>query len=772
VEPPGDYPNDPSVGRKGLETSLFLGYTPSVVSEGVSWALEGYINDFGIGNMAKALAGKASGADKRRLREESEYFLSRATNYVNMFDPAIGFFQGRSASGRWKSSPDEYDPRVWGHEHDYTETDGWNFAFHVPQDGRGLANLYGGRANLAAKLDTFFATPETAKYPGSYGGIIHEMIEARDVRMGQWGFSNQVSHHIPYMYDYAGQPSKTAEKVREIMSRLYSGSEIGQGYAGDEDNGETSAWWLFSAMGFYPLQMGDGHYAVGSPLFTKMTLHLDNGKTLTVNAPNNSAKNVYVTGLSVNGVARDQAWIDHSMIANGGTVNFTMGSTPTAWGTAQQLPSITTGDQPPTPLDDLTGSGQGQASGVASASALTDNTSLTETTLPTGQAMTYRFVAPKNSVQQYTLTSGTGGGTPTAWRVGASNDGKSWKEVDARSNETFDWRLQTRPFKVKNPGQYQYYRLTVTAASGGNASLAELELIERPGRLLTDQEYVDSYAAGLDLGDTSAVTANLSLPTGDSTTTVAWKSSDTSWLTDAGLLVRRPAVGQAPVTVKLTVTVTKGTATATRTFDVTIAPFTAADMTYPAGTDLATSFQDGQPQPVTNARLISSHVAEFCCGIGGMETTRGSVDSIPQHDGNAALLFSGEAVDAEPSAASSAVLPASGIWVKPGAQLSYWVYPEAGTGRVSTYVAMDVQFTDGTYLHDLAAHASNGGTSAPTSQGPLLLTNTWQQVTLDLGAVAAGKQIQSVVFSFGSGDLNGQYRGFVDSVALTHPASS
>ena len=152
------------------------------------------------------------------------------------------------------------------------------------------------------------------------------MLEARDVRMGQLGMSNQVSHHIPYMYDYAGQPSKTAEKVREIMSRLYSGSEIGQGYAGDEDNGETSAWWLFSAMGFYPLQMGDGHYAVGSPLFTKMTLHLDNGKTLTVNAPNNSAKNIYVTGLSVNGVARDQAWIDHSMIANGGTVNFTMGS--------------------------------------------------------------------------------------------------------------------------------------------------------------------------------------------------------------------------------------------------------------------------------------------------------------------------------------------------------------------------------------------------------------------------------------------------------------
>ena len=104
-----------------------------------------------------------------------------------MFDRRVGFFQGKSARGEWKSTPAEYDPRVWGHDSDYTETDGWNFAFHAPQDGHGLANLYGGRDELAAKLDAFFSTPETAKYPGSYGGTIHEMIEARDVRMGQWG---------------------------------------------------------------------------------------------------------------------------------------------------------------------------------------------------------------------------------------------------------------------------------------------------------------------------------------------------------------------------------------------------------------------------------------------------------------------------------------------------------------------------------------------------------------------------------------------------------
>ena len=122
------------------------------------------------------------------------------------------------------------------------------------------------------------------------------MIEARDVRMGQWGFSNQVSHHIPYMYDYAGSRRRPPEKVREVLRRLYIGSEIGQGYPGDEDNGETSAWYLFSALGFYPLQVGSANYAIGSPLFTKATVHLENGQDLVVKAPNNSDTNVYVQG--------------------------------------------------------------------------------------------------------------------------------------------------------------------------------------------------------------------------------------------------------------------------------------------------------------------------------------------------------------------------------------------------------------------------------------------------------------------------------------------
>jgi predicted alpha-1,2-mannosidase len=481
VAPPGDDPNDTSVGRKGLQTSLFLGYTPSAVSEGVSWALEGYINDFGIGNMAKALADRAT--DKQRLKEESEYFLSRATNYVNMFDPAIGFFQGRSASGRWKSSPDDYDPRVWGHDHDYTETDGWNFAFHAPQDGQGLANLYGGQAALGRKLDTFFTTPETAGFPGSYGGTIHEMLEARDVRMGQWGFSNQVSHHIPWMYAYAKQPWKTAEKVREVLRRMYAGSEIGQGYAGDEDNGETSAWYLFAAMGFYPLQVGSPNYAIGSPLFKKATIHRPGGD-IVVRAPQNSARNVYVQGLQVDGRSWDKTYLPHSVLADGAQLTFDMGPRPSGWATRGDSapPSLTGGSKPPRPLRDATGKHGGVAtsSSGGDVAKLFDDTSGTEA--QTGEWVEYAFAGDaRRDARFYTLTSGESSATedPLSWTLkGSNDDGVSWAVLDQRSGETFRWRSQTRPFKVARPGQYERYRLEVTANGGGaKTTLAEIELL-------------------------------------------------------------------------------------------------------------------------------------------------------------------------------------------------------------------------------------------------------------------------------------------------------
>ncbi|MEU8759963.1 GH92 family glycosyl hydrolase [Streptomyces sp. NPDC048659] len=452
------------VGRKGMETSPFTGYASTETHEGLSWSLEGYLNDYGIATMGRALYEKTG---EKRYREESEYFLDRARHYVSLFDAKAGFFQGRDAKGAWRLPSESYDPRVWGY--DYTETNGWGYAFTAPQDSRGLANLYGGRAGLAKKLDAYFSTPETASpdLAGSYGSVIHEMTEARDVRMGMYGHSNQVAHHVPYMYDAAGQPWKTAEKVREVLARLYTGSEIGQGYHGDEDNGEQSAWFLFSALGFYPLVMGGGEYAIGSPLFTKATVRMDNGRTLVVEAPRNSARNIYVQGVKLNGKRWTSTALPHDLLAKGGVLRFDMGAKPSAWGTGGSAApvSITKGDAVPEPRADL----------VRGVGPLFDDTSATAGAL--AGPLDLPVAAPGKAVQ-YTLTStGDRAKAPTGWVLQGSADGVTWRDLDRRTGESFAWDRQTRAFSVAKPGTYAKYRLVPTGPGGSGGELAEVELL-------------------------------------------------------------------------------------------------------------------------------------------------------------------------------------------------------------------------------------------------------------------------------------------------------
>ncbi|MFJ4583518.1 GH92 family glycosyl hydrolase [Streptomyces echinatus] len=447
------------VGRKGMSTSPFLGYTPTDTHEGLSWAMEGYVNDYGIARMGEALYRKTG---EKHYQEESEYFLNRARDYVNLFDAKAGFFQGRDGKGGWRVDSAKYDPRVWGY--DYTETNGWGYAFTAPQDSRGLANLYGGRQGLADKLDEYFATPETASpdYVGSYGGVIHEMTEARDVRMGMYGHSNQVAHHVIYMYDAAGQPWKAQAYVREALGRLYTGSEIGQGYHGDEDNGEQSAWYLFSSLGFYPLVMGSGEYSIGSPLFKKVTVHLENGRDLVVRAPRNSAKNVYVQGVMVNGRPWTSTSLPHSLLSKGGVLDFFMGSQPSAWGTGRNAApvSVTEDDQVPAPRADV----------LKGAGALFDDTSATSATVTSADLPAQGAVKPV----QYTLTSGTDHtAAPAGWTLQGSTDGTAWHTLDHRSGESFTWDRQTRAFTIAAPGTYTRYRLVLD----GESTLAEVELL-------------------------------------------------------------------------------------------------------------------------------------------------------------------------------------------------------------------------------------------------------------------------------------------------------
>ncbi|MFY0762310.1 GH92 family glycosyl hydrolase [Metabacillus dongyingensis] len=482
--------DDESVGRKGLSTSIFNRYTSTSIGEGMSWAMDGYINDFAIANIAKELAKQTdkSNPDHQQYSTAAIYYLERAQNYVEMFHPEVNFFMGRKQSGEWSTATDTFNPDIWGG--DYTETNAWNMAFHVPQDGQGLANLYRGRDGLAEKLDAFFSTSETALHPGHYGRLIHEMSEARDVRMGMYGHSNQPSHHIPYMYNYAGQPAKTQEKVREVLSRLYLGSEIGQGYPGDEDNGEMSAWYLFSAAGFYPLQVGTPEYAIGAPFFKEMTIHLENGEDIIIKAPNVSNENKYVQNLKVNGENHDKLTIDHETLSKGATLEFEMGREPSEWGTGiDALPKSITDTATngtsllPATMFDLTDDKEGIShhSDKDVAERLFDNTSQTKLTIENNNPwVQYRFENGSKEALMYTITSGEDEKQdPKCWVLMGSKDGEDWQVLDRKENESFKWRKFTKPYTIENPGAYSYYRLEVK--ENGGAALTTMVQIELLG---------------------------------------------------------------------------------------------------------------------------------------------------------------------------------------------------------------------------------------------------------------------------------------------------
>lgn len=468
-------PPTSAVGRKGIDRSIFYGYTPEPEHESVSWALEGFINDFGIGNMAAKLAEDPDvpASRKAQLLEESEYFLARSEQYVNQFDPESGFFRPREEDGSWRETPGGYDPRDWGYG--YTETNGWNFAYHAPFDVPGLAQLHGGVDGLKAKLDTFYSTPETGTFTGGYGGTIHEMLEARDIRIGQFGYSNQVSHHIPYISAAAGDPATTQKVVREILQRFSVGADIGLGYGGDEDNGETSAWWILSTLGIYPLAMGSGEYAIGSPQFEKATLHLENGEDFVVEAPGNDWESVYVESATFDGKPLDRAAISQELVTGGGTLRFEMSDEPTDWATG----GVTAEKR--TPAVDATKPSYGTLTSDddTDVSTLVDDTSRTTATF-TSATPTLEFTSDSGplTIGTYTLTTGPSGATPTAWTLEGSADGESWMTLDERSGEAFRWGTQTRPFPLEAPATATQFRLRVTATSDGTApTLAEVELL-------------------------------------------------------------------------------------------------------------------------------------------------------------------------------------------------------------------------------------------------------------------------------------------------------
>ena len=280
-------PHTPYEARAGLTYLKQLGYIPTdKTAEAASSTLEDSYDDWCVAQVAKAL-GKT---------KDFEFFLHRSLNYQHLFNKETGFMQGKKSDGSWADPKDGW-----------TEGDHWVYTWAVMQDIPGLIAQMGGRDAYNTKLDEHF----------SGGHNVH---------------SNEPSHHYPYLYDYSGAAWKTQAKVREIANAEYA--NLPSGIDGDDDCGQMSAWYLFTALGFYPVNPASGDYMIGSPLFKKMTLRLDNGKTLTVIAENNSDKNVYIPSATLDGKMLNKPVIRYDQIMAGATLKFVMGPSPSQWGSS------------------------------------------------------------------------------------------------------------------------------------------------------------------------------------------------------------------------------------------------------------------------------------------------------------------------------------------------------------------------------------------------------------------------------------------------------
>ena len=306
------HPEVSSTGRLGHEYYNSIGYVPYNVGihESVARTLEYAYNDWCILQLAKKLG---------RPQEELDKWEERSNNWKNVFDPSHNLMRGRNLDGSFQ---EPFSPYKWGGA--FTEGNAWHYTWSVFHDVDGLAEAMGGKEVFAQMLDSVFVVPPI--YDDSYYGYrIHEITEMQVANMGNYAHGNQPAQHMIYLYNWAGQPEKTQKWVREVMDRLYSSAP--DGYCGDEDNGQTSAWYVFSALGFYPVCPGSGEYAVGSPLFQKAVVHLENGSDVVINAPSNSPDSPYVSNMTLNGSAARSNFLKHSEIARGAVIDFEMSDT-------------------------------------------------------------------------------------------------------------------------------------------------------------------------------------------------------------------------------------------------------------------------------------------------------------------------------------------------------------------------------------------------------------------------------------------------------------
>lgn len=305
------HPQVGSTGRMGYEYYNKLGYVPYNVgiNENVARTLEYAYDDWCIYQLGKKLGKK---------EKELKPFKQHALNYKNVFDKETKLMRGRNEDGTFQTP---FSPLKWGDA--FTEGNAWHYTWSVFHDPEGLIQLMGGKETFVQMLDSVFNVPPYFD-DSYYGGVIHEIREMQIMGMGNYAHGNQPIQHMIYLYDWAAQPWKAQLHIREVMDRFYNAAP--DGYCGDEDNGQTSAWYVFSAMGFYPVCPGSGQYAIGTPYFNHIRLHLSDGKTLTIDA--NGVSNPYIGSMSFDGQAYDRNYLDHTQLMKGGHIVFDMQAQP------------------------------------------------------------------------------------------------------------------------------------------------------------------------------------------------------------------------------------------------------------------------------------------------------------------------------------------------------------------------------------------------------------------------------------------------------------
>ncbi len=307
------HPKVSSTGRRGFDYYNKLGYVPYDVNinESAARTLEYAYDDWCIYQLGKAL-GKSD--------KELEQFAKNAYNYQNLFDKESKLMRGRNSDGSFQAP---FNPLKWGDA--FTEGNSWHYTWSVFHDPQGLINLMGGDKEFNAMLDSVFTVPPIFD-DSYYGGVIHEIREMQIMNMGNYAHGNQPAQHMIYLYNYSGEPWKAQYHLRQAMDLLYTPTP--DGYCGDEDNGQTSAWYVFSALGFYPVCPGSNEYVLGAPLFKNVKLHLENGNTVTISAPENSDENFYVTEMKLNGKTCDRTFLTHDELMKGANLHFEMSDKP------------------------------------------------------------------------------------------------------------------------------------------------------------------------------------------------------------------------------------------------------------------------------------------------------------------------------------------------------------------------------------------------------------------------------------------------------------